>query len=102
MGDGIRLYFEAEGTDRKTHVMHLDSQDGFAGLDFHRGAAVQCASITGFAPGGGCEPVVDLGDNEPRVRNARQFKIGYPTLGSTLGRRAVHTGLWRKRLSAPV
>lgn len=84
-GGLVRLYFEAQGSDGRTRILHLDSQDGYVGRDFHRGAATRCGSLSDFAPGGACEPALDIGvasDGDrgfPGLESARQFKIAYPT-----------------------
>jgi len=84
MGGMVRLFFEAQGTDGRTRVMYLDSQDGYVGRDFHKGASTICASWQDFGKGGGCEPTVAIGveadgaNGNPKVLNARQFKVAYP------------------------
>jgi hypothetical protein len=83
----VRLFFEAQGADNRTRVMWLDSADGFVGLDFNRGAATTCSTTADYSVGGGCVPTVaiavdgDAGGN-PRIMNARQFKVAWPTLDS--------------------
>jgi hypothetical protein len=85
MGGRIRLYFEAADAAGRTRILSLDSQDGYTGLDFNSGAATVCATAADYSTGGGCFPSVVLGlDGDatlanPRIQNARQFKIGYPT-----------------------
>jgi hypothetical protein len=82
LGGGIRLFFEAVGTDNRGRVMHLDSVDGYTGWDFNPGAATMCNDYSGA----GCPPVVDVGvegdaaGGNPHLRAAMQFKIGYPAL----------------------
>lgn len=84
LGGKLRLYFEAQGSDGRTRILSLDAADGYAGRDFNRGAAGTCSSAADYGPGGGCEPTVviavdgDAGGN-PRIRDARQFKIGVRT-----------------------
>lgn len=86
MGGLVRLFFEANGTDGKTRIMWLDSHDGYAGRDFHAGASTVCTTIQDYARGGGCDPTMAIGvegdvvAGNVSVENARQFKIGYPTL----------------------
>ncbi|MBI3681205.1 MAG: fibronectin type III domain-containing protein [Acidobacteria bacterium] len=83
-GGNVRLFFEAQASDGRTRVLYLDSQDGYVGRDFHRGAPTRCSSFEDYAPGGGCEPSiaigvdVDGGAGNPLIPNARQFKIGWP------------------------
>ena len=38
----VRLFFEAQGADGRTRILYLDSQDGYTGRDFHRGAPTRC------------------------------------------------------------
>ena len=84
MKDGkVRLFFESQGTDGRTRVLALDSQDGYVARDFHRGAPTRCSTFQDFAPGGGCEPAIIIGvdlDGEQgnaNVNNARQFKVAW-------------------------
>ena len=85
LGARVRLFFEARGADGRTRILSLDSQDGLGGRDFHPGESTQCASTADYTAGGPCEPVVvipvegDAGGN-PRIRDARQMKIGFPAL----------------------
>lgn len=84
LGARMRLYFEAQGNDGRTRILSLDAADGYAGRDFNSGASGICSTGADYSPGGGCAPRVeiavdsDAGGN-PRIRNARQFKIGVPT-----------------------
>ena len=86
MGGTVRLFFEATGSDNKTRILFLDAQDGYAGLDFNSGAPSTCSTAADYASGGGCAPSVAIGvEGDPtganaKLTNARQFKIGYPTL----------------------
>jgi hypothetical protein len=86
LGGGVRLYFEAEGQDKKTRVLSLDSQDGWVGQDFNAGPSKVCGTMADYSPGGGCAPAVVLGvegdavSPSPGVSAARQFKIAYPDL----------------------
>lgn len=86
-GGFVRLFFEATGQDGLTRVMSLDSADGFVGLDFNRGVATTCSTAADYSTSGGCEPTVaiavegDAGGNL-RITNARQNKVGWPTLDS--------------------
>ena len=85
MGGGIRLFFEAQGTDQRTRVMYLDSRDGYVGRDFNAGDKTICSNLADYSAGGGCLPTVVIGVNgdtragNAGLRDARQFKIGYPT-----------------------
>ena len=81
----VRLFFEALGADGRTRIMHIDSQDGLAGRDFHKGPSTVCATAADYAAGGPCAPTLDVaiaGDpgGNPGFTDARQFKIGYPLL----------------------
>lgn len=87
MGSKIRLFFEATGSDNKTRIMYLDSQDSYVGQDFNSGSSTQCSSQADYsAGGGGCAPTVaigvegDLTNANTNLSNARQFKIGFPQL----------------------
>lgn len=81
----VRLIFEAQGTDRKTRIFSLDSVDGYTGQDFNTGAATTCETTADFSAGGGCPMTLligvegDASGANPRVPNARQNKVGYPT-----------------------
>ena len=81
----VRLYFEARGADGRTRIMHVDSQDGHVGRDFHQGAATVCSTAADYGPTGPCAPVVDVSvmsdaGGNPGFTDARQFKIAYPQL----------------------
>lgn len=86
-GEFVRLFFEAQGADRRTRIMWIDSADGYVGLDFNAGAASTCSTEADYSVGGGCAPTVaiavegDAGGNS-RITNARQFKVAWPTLES--------------------
>lgn len=82
----VRLFFEAQGSDGKTRVMSVDSQDGYDGRDFNSGSATTCGTTADYSSGGGCAPTVAIGVQGDSVRpndkisNARQFKLGFPIL----------------------
>lgn len=83
-GARIRLFFEGLGADGRTRILQLDSQDGYAGLDFNSGASATCATAADYSAGGGCAPSVAIGvegdaGGWSKVANARQFKVGVPT-----------------------
>jgi hypothetical protein len=83
LGARIRLFFEGLGSDGRTRILQLDSQDGYAGLDFNAGASGICSTAADYATGG-CVPTVAIGvegdaGGWPKVANARQFKVGVPT-----------------------
>lgn len=86
MGGKVRLFFEALGSDNRTRIMFLDSQDGYAGRDFNAGSSAICTTAADYQSGGGCAPTVAIGvegdtiNANSRIRNARQFKLGYPIL----------------------
>jgi hypothetical protein len=100
LGGGVRLFFESQASDGRTRVLYLDSQDGYAGRDFHRGAPTRCNTFEDYAPGGGCEPTIAIGvDSDgdlanPNLRNARQFKIGWPDRDAGLWDGAPGTWMW--------
>ena len=85
MGGNVRLFFEARGADGKTRIMYLDSRDGYLGRDFNAGASGLCATTEDYQSGG-CVPTVAIGVEgdatlaNTNIRNARQFKLGYPIL----------------------
>ena len=84
-GGFVRLFFEAQGADGRTRAMWIDSKDGYRGLDFNAGPATTCESAADYAAGGGCAPTVAIAvegdpDGNSRIRNARQFKVAWPTL----------------------
>ena len=85
-GGLVRLYYEAPGVDGKTRILRVDSRDGWTGIDFNAGVSSVCSTTADYSPGGGCAPVVEVGVEgdvvapNPGIRNARQFKIGFPTL----------------------
>lgn len=82
----VRLFFEASGSDDKTRILYLDSQDGYTGRDFNSGSALTCSITADYETGGGCEPTVAIGvesdstNANSRISNARQFKLGFPIL----------------------
>jgi hypothetical protein len=84
LGARVRLFFEATGTDQRTRILYLDSHDGYAGRDFNAGPDTLCRTLADYSAGGSCEPRVAVGvqgdaaNGNPRVQNARQFKIIYP------------------------
>ena len=86
-GGKVRLFFEAGGADGKTRVFSIDSVDGYFGLDFNSGSSSVCSTAADYASGGGCVPTVviavdgDSGGNTG-ISNARQFKVGWPTIDS--------------------
>jgi uncharacterized protein (TIGR03437 family) len=99
-GGKVRLYFEAGGGDGRTRIFYLDSQDGYAGRDFHPGAATRCNTLADYSPGGPCEPKLAIGVDldgpvgNPNLLNARQFKIFYPTQDSWLWDGKPGTAMW--------
>lgn len=86
MGGSIRLFFEASGTDGKTRIFSVDSADGYVGQDFNTGSSKVCITTADYSDGGGCEFVTEIGvegDSEKanlKIPNARQQKVGWPTL----------------------
>jgi hypothetical protein len=86
MGAKVRLFFEAKATDGKTRIYYVDSQDGYAGLDFNAGPSGVCRTAGDYGADGGCAPTVVIGVQGDAVAantnlsNARQFKVGYPLL----------------------
>lgn len=83
-GGFVRLFFEATSTDNKTRVFSIDSKDGYFGLDFNSGSAGTCSTAADY-DSGGCVPMLAIGvesDGNARITNARQQKVGWPTLDS--------------------
>ena len=81
----VRLFFEAQGADRKTRIYSIDSVDGFTGQDFNSGSATTCSTTADYSTGGGCSftPLIGVeGDStraNAKILNARQHKVGFPT-----------------------
>ena len=104
MGGGIRLFFEAQGTDQRTRVMYLDSRDGYTGRDFNTGDKTICSTLADYSAGGGCVPTVVIGvatdaGGNPGLSNARQFKIGCPKfMTETQAPMVVHMGGTRYKM----
>lgn len=86
LGGKIRLFFEAQGSDSKTRIHVLDSQDGYVGQDFNSGSMLTCSTMADYSAGGGCVPTVVIGvdgdgvNSNSKIPNARQFKLGFPIL----------------------
>jgi Fibronectin type III domain len=85
-GGFVRLFFEATGADNKTRVFSIDSKDGYFGLDFNAGSPSTCSTAADY-DSGGCVPTVAIGvdgdsNGNSRITNARQQKVGWPTLDS--------------------
>lgn len=86
LGAKVRLFFEAQGSDGKTRIYSLDSQDGYVGQDFNSGSARTCATQADYSAGGGCVPTLAVGVEgdasgaNPKISNARQHKVGFPVL----------------------
>jgi hypothetical protein len=83
-GPVVRLYFEASGNDGKTRIMSIDSKDGEVGRDFRTGAGNKCVTTADYQDGGPCALRLDIpveGDvgGWPKIKHARQMKIGVPT-----------------------
>lgn len=85
LGNKIRVFFEAAGSDGKTRIFSVDSKDGFVGQDFNSGAALTCSTDADYASTGGCAPTLVIGvDGDAtggnlRIKNARQNKVAFPT-----------------------
>jgi hypothetical protein len=86
MGAKVRVFFEAQGVDRKTRIFSIDSVDGYTGQDFNSDSnSTICATTADFSSGGGCAYTVAVGIEgdtvaaNAKILNARQNKIGYPT-----------------------
>ena len=85
LGNKVRVFFEAAGSDGKTRIFSVDSKDGFVGQDFNSGAALTCSTDADYASTGGCAPTLVVGvDGDAtggnlRIKNARQNKVAFPT-----------------------
>lgn len=87
LGGKVRVFFEATGSDGKTRIFSIDSQDGYVGQDFNSASAsaTTCSTDADYASGGGCAPTLVIGVEgdatgaNARVKNARQHKIAFPT-----------------------
>jgi hypothetical protein len=86
MGGKVRVFFEAQGADRKTRIFSIDSVDGYTGQDFNSSSSsTTCATTADFSAGGGCAFSVAVGvegdtvGTNAKILNARQNKVGYPT-----------------------
>ena len=81
----VRLFFEAQGADRKTRIFSIDSVDGFTGQDFNSGSATTCSTTADYSTGGGCAFTTLIGVDGDRtlanakIPNARQHKVAFPT-----------------------
>ncbi|TWO68299.1 fibronectin type III domain-containing protein [Caenimonas sedimenti] len=86
LGAKVRLFFEAQGADGRTRIFSVDSADGYTGQDFHAGVPTACTTAADYSAGGGCAPQVAIGVEgdsvaaASRIQNARQHKVGWPTL----------------------
>lgn len=85
LGNKVRVFFEAAGSDGKTRIFSVDSKDGFVGQDFNSGAAQICSTDADYADTGGCAPTLAIGvegdatGTNLRIKNARQNKVAFPT-----------------------
>ena len=80
MGGKVRLFFEAQGTDRRTRIFSIDSVDGYVGQDFNSGAATTCSTTADYSAGGGCALTSAMTLEGDRIQNTRQNKVGFPVL----------------------
>ncbi|MBH9577015.1 fibronectin type III domain-containing protein [Inhella proteolytica] len=85
LGAKVRLFFESNDADGRTRIYWVDSVDGYAGRDFHSGAATQCSSPADYAAGGPCAATLVIGVEgdgafaNAKLRAARQQKLAWPT-----------------------
>jgi hypothetical protein len=85
----MRLMFESSDREHNTRIMYLESQDGYAGLDYNR-EEEETVCITEEDWNNGCKPTLAIGlegDDEygdTGLIQARQFKIGYSKMKSWL------------------
>ncbi|HEV7764583.1 MAG TPA: fibronectin type III domain-containing protein [Thermoanaerobaculia bacterium] len=88
LGGQTRMFWEAAGTDQRARIYSRDSVDGWTGRDFHSGASTICLE-TDLAAGGACAAEMLIGtqgdavNGNPKIQQARQFKLGLPLLDSS-------------------
>ncbi|HVR39241.1 MAG TPA: fibronectin type III domain-containing protein [Thermoanaerobaculia bacterium] len=81
----IRIFWESTDADGKARIYSRDSVDGWTGRDFNSGAATQCQEQD-VAAGGACAATLLVGvqgdaiNGNPKIKEARQLKIGVPLL----------------------
>lgn len=85
LGGNVMLVFEARGADGYTRIFSLSSQDGYTGRDFNAGSPTICSSTVDYSSGGDCElnlliPVASDPGGNAHIANARQMKLGWPSL----------------------
>jgi len=80
MGGKVRLFFEAQGADRRTRVFTIDSVDGYVGQDFNASSPTTCSTTADYSAGGGCILTPALSLEGDRIQNTRQNKVGFPAL----------------------
>jgi hypothetical protein len=81
-GQSVRLFYEAQDADGHARVYSIDSQDGWSGRDFNQSAATICQD-SDVTASGDCAPHLEIGvasDGNAHVSEARQLKVGLPTL----------------------
>ncbi|MFO1264917.1 MAG: fibronectin type III domain-containing protein [Rhodoferax sp.] len=85
LGNKVRVFFEATGSDNRSRIFSIDSQDGFVGQDFNSGSATTCSTDADYASTGGCAPTLAIGVEgdssgaNARITHARQNKVAYPS-----------------------
>ena len=80
MGGKVRLFFEAQGADRRTRIFTIDSVDGYVGQDFNAGSPTTCSTTADYSASGGCTLTQALSLEGDRIQNTRQNKVGFPVL----------------------
>lgn len=80
LGAKVRLFYEAEDGNGRARVYSIDSKDGWTGRDFNSSSATICqdSDLTST-----CAPTMLIGtssDGNAHVAQARQLKVGLPTL----------------------
>ncbi|MBF0220130.1 MAG: fibronectin type III domain-containing protein [Gammaproteobacteria bacterium] len=95
----VKLFFEAHSAmdaDSTSRIYTLDSQDGYVGIDFDKDLDSSLCEGSDFAAGGSCELTLAIGADgdqpaDSGLKHARQFKIGYPMLDSSIWDEAAGT-----------
>jgi hypothetical protein len=88
LGGKIRIYWEAAASDQRGRIYSRDSVDASLGRDFHSGAPTICQE-SDVAAGAPCAAMLLIGVEgdaaraHPKIRQARQNKLGLPLLDAT-------------------
>ena len=86
MGNKVRLFFEAGDVNGKNRIYSVDSVDGYVGRDFNAGSESTCTTNADYLATGNCPTTLVIGiegdgaQGNPKIPNARQNKVAWPTL----------------------